>query len=215
MAVAEDTAPVFPACPTYGFQMTPRILVKRTEREGGYSRRDRKWSEALRMFNAVPLGNKVEADAYTIYNFFLAIGGQSTLFRFKDWIDFKSCDIEADYTALDQPFLLISGSPGGYQMLKAYTYGSFTEYRRITKPVGSTILVANQSGVVQATTAYTVEEATGLIVPNGSFSGTPGSWGGEFYVPCTFAEDLDIEIVNYRIQRLAAVLREERIEPLT
>jgi len=215
MAVAEDAdAPVFPECPTYGFTVEPRYLVKVVSREGGFERRDRKWQYPLHNYTAVPMGERADEDAFNVVNFWHAIGGMSTLFRFKDYSDYRSAIHRVAITALDQPFTVISGSPGGYQLLKAYTYGSFTQYRYITKPIGSTILVANQSGVVQATSTYTVEEATGLVVPNGGFSGTPTSWGGEFYVPVRFASELQVELTNFRVQRISFQLVEVRIPQL-
>lgn len=200
----------FPACPTYGFTARPGFLVKIVAREDGSERRDRKWEQALRVYDGVPLGDQREADMYAVYNFFLAGGGTHQRFRFKDWSDFKSCAINATPAPSDQPFVTGPGSPGAYQLVKQYVHGSRVTQRTIYHPKGDTIRVQNTLGAEQPSSAWTIEEDTGLLVPGGSFVGTPGGWGGEFYVPARFATDIDVSIVNYKIQRVTCTLKELR-----
>jgi uncharacterized protein (TIGR02217 family) len=216
MAVTTDTSPLFPKCPTYQFQVEPRFLVKSTQREGGYERRDLKWEYPLHVFTAVPMGNQQHRDIYEVKNFYMIVQGRFRSFRFKDWSDYKSCNIDDEVAATDQPLVVVNGSPGGYQLTKRYTFGSgaglLTQDRPITKPKGDTIIVANEVGATQATSTYTVEEATGLIVPNGSFVGTPTAWGGEFYVPVRFDSELSIQLTNYKVQSAQFGLAEVRYE---
>ncbi len=164
------------------------------------------------MYDGVPLGNRAEGDMYAIYEFFHAMGGTHGRFRFKDWVEYKSCAIGGTPAPMDQPFVTGPGSPGSYQLVKQYVSGARITARTILHPKGDTIRVQNTLGVEQANTRWTIEEDTGLLVPGGSFVGTPGGWGGEFYVPARFAADIAVEISNYRIQSLSCTLKELRRE---
>lgn len=209
--ITPDLSPIFPSCPTFGFSVKPRLLVKKTALESGRTLRDRKWAQGLRLYEGVPLGQRPQADIERALNFFWAIGGESILFRFKDWSDYKSCILDDDPDPLDQAFSLVSGSPGGYRLVKAYTSGVFTEYRKITRPNGSTIRVANELGVEQAASRWTIDESSGFLIPDGTFVGTPTTWGGEFYVPVAFDEGgTQFELTNHKIQSATVTLLEER-----
>lgn len=213
MTIIATTRPTFPGCPTYGFTSRPEYLVKVIQREGGYERRDRKWSEPLHFYDGAPMGDRPQADIEAIAAFYHAMGGTWGQFRFKDWADYKSCALDFDPTPLDQPFVLINGSPGGYQLSKTYNATGLQTVRYIRAPVGSTIVVANTLGATQAPSSYTIEEDTGLLTPGIGFTGTPGSWGGQFYVPCRFAAAIAVEITNFKIMNLACSIKEIRPEP--
>lgn len=215
--ITSDPSPVFPACPTFGFSIKPNLLVKKTGLESGRVLKDRKWAEGLRVYEGVPLGQRPQADIEAALMFFWAIAGEAITFRFKDWADFKSALLDDDITPLDQPFTFLAGSPGGYRLAKLYQVtgrdGStlYQEYRRITRPLGETIRIANEVGVEQATTRWTLDERTGIVTPNGSFAGVPTSWGGEFDVPVSFNQGgTSFELTNYKVQTATVTLQEER-----
>jgi uncharacterized protein (TIGR02217 family) len=210
MPIQDDDAVTFPACPTYGFSVDPSILVKIVSREGGFERLDRKWAHPRRRYDGIPVGEKPQADIEEILHFFLAVGGMSTYFRFKDWTDYKSCSLDDEVTPLDQPFSFESGSPGGYRLIKRYSIGPFTYDRPIYRPIGTTIRVANQSGTEQAESTWILQESTGLLAPLGTFTGTPTSWGGEFDVMVRFNAPFIPEISNFKIQKASVSLIEKR-----
>lgn len=213
MTVTASLLPVFPECPTYGFSSTPDYLVKIVTREGGFETRDRKWEEPLHAYEGVPMGNRPQADIERILKFYHAVGATAYKFRFKDWIDYMSCDLDDEPSALDQPLTLVSGSPGGYQLLKRYAtedVAGYETYRTIRKPLGTSIRIANQAGVEQSSSTFNVEEDTGLINVLPGFSGTPATWGGEFYVPCRFAAPIKPTIVNRKIISLECYISEIR-----
>lgn len=210
--ITTTTLPTFPMCPTYGFTSRPTYRVKATEREDGSERRDRKWRAPLHIYDGVPLGNRREEDMYAIYEFFNAMGGTHDRFRFKDWVEYKSCAIHGTPAPADQPFVTGPGSPGGYQLVKQYVSGSRITQRTIYHPKGDTIRVQNNLGAEQANTTWTIEEDSGILFPGVGFVGTPGGWGGEFYVPARFAADIAVEISNYQIQSLSCTLKELRKE---
>jgi uncharacterized protein (TIGR02217 family) len=210
MTIQTDDSVTFPACPTYGFSVDPSILVKIVSREGGFEKLNRKWQHPRRRFDGVPVGDRPQADVEEILYFWLAVGGMSTYFRFKDWTDYKSCVLDDEPTMLDQPFSFESGSPGGYRLIKRYQIGPYTYERPIYRPIGSTIRVANQSGNEQVESRWILQESTGLLQPLGTFVGQPTSWGGEFDVQVRFNAPFIPEISNFKIQRATVSLIEKR-----
>lgn len=210
MTLQADDLPTFPTCPTYGFTVDPVFLVKIVQREGGYERVDRKWEQALRKYDGMPTGDQPQADIEELLYFWLAIGGMAGTFRFKDWTDYKSCRLGETISATDQPFSFESGSPGGYRLIKRYTYGSLTHDRTIYRPVGSTIRVANESGVEQSPSTWLLQESTGLLQTLPGFSGTPAAWGGEFDVWCRFNSPFVPQISNHEIQSATVSIIEKR-----
>lgn len=204
-----DASPIFPACPTYGFTVDPLILVKIVTLESGFERTTRKWRQALRTYSGMPVGQKPQADIEAVMYFYLALGAMSTAFRFKDWTDYKSCVLDDEPTPIDQPVQVTTDqSPERYRLVKNYSAGGFTHTRTISRPRGETIRVANEHGVEQ--TDWNLDEATGYIVPGGTFAGIPTAWGGEFDVYCRFDGNFQIEISNFKIQTATVNLIEKR-----
>lgn len=204
--ITADTTPTFPVCPGYGFTVDPFFLVKIITREGGFELVDRKWSQARREFNGVPIGDKPQEDIEQILYFWLAMGGMSTSFRFKDFTDFKSCKLGETIAGTDQP--LVSLGANQYQITKRYTVGSITHTRNIYRPIGSTLIVVNELGAVQ--TSWTLNEATGVITKGGAFTGTPTAAGFEFDVLCRFNASFAPQIVDQEIQNAEVSLIEKR-----
>ena len=211
MTIIADTSPIFPACPTFGFTAEPEYLVKITAREGGYERRDRKWSRPLIKFTGVPLGDQPQADIEAVLYFWHAMGGMSSPFRFKDWTDFKSCRLDATPAATDQPLVPSGDTPVSYRLVKQYVVGSVIQQREILRPVGSSILIANETGAVQSAADWHLDESTGLVTLASGFAGTPTAWGGEFYVWVRFNGQLNPQISNFLAQNLTVQLAELRV----
>jgi uncharacterized protein (TIGR02217 family) len=207
-----DPAPVFPACPTYGFTTSPDYLVKYIAREGGFERIDIKWEEPLHTYSGTPLGNRPQRDIERVLYFYHALK-KGNRFRFKDWADYKSCILDNDPTPLDQPLQLAAGSPSGYQLTKQYVAADFVTIRTIYRPKANTIRIANGAGVEQAATTWTLEESTGLVTPGLGFTGTPATWGGEFDVWCRFDGAPQLQILDFKIQTATINLKEVRPNP--
>lgn len=208
--ITPDSTVLFPACPTYGFTVDPLILVKIVELESGFERSNRKWAQALRTYSGVPVGQRPERDIESIYYFYLAIGGMATPFRFKDYVDFKSCRLGADPTPVDQDIVSNGASPPLYRLAKIYEISNLSMIRYITRPIGSTVMVANESGVEQDPSLWTLDESTGFITVESGFDGIPSSWGGEFDVYCRFDGQFSVEITNHRIQSATVNIVEKR-----
>lgn len=207
--IVHDTSEVFPGCPTFGFVAEPNYLVKITSREGGFERRDRKWARPLTKYTGVPMGDRPQADIEQILYFWHAMGGMWSGFRFKDWTDFKSCRLDASPLATDMPLAASGDSPASFRLIKQYRAGSTIQEREITRPIGSTIHIANEVGATQ--TAWTLDEKTGLVTIGGGFSGTPTSWGGEFDVWVRFDAQFNPTFSNHNIMNVSVSLAEIRV----
>jgi uncharacterized protein (TIGR02217 family) len=193
--IIPDTSAIFPNCPTFGYISEPNYLVKITSREGGFERRQRMWSRPLTKITASPSGDQSNVDIQAVQTFWHAMGGLSSAFRALDWTDYKSCLLNETPAATDMPLVLSGDSPASYRLMKQYVVGSIIQQREILKPVGSTILIANETGTPQ--TDWTLDESTGLLTKGGTFSGTPHSWGGEFYIWCRFDAQFNPTISNW------------------
>jgi uncharacterized protein (TIGR02217 family) len=208
--IVADPLPIFPQCPTFGFQSQPDYLVKIVQREGGFERRDRKWMRPLLRFPTVPTGKQREADIEAATNFWHVVGGRASGFRFKDWADYSSTRFGLSPTPNDQIFTLVPDSPGKYQLTKRYQVGAIIQDRFIYRPDGASLRVANTLGVEQPNTTWTINEATGELSIGGGFTGTPGSWGGFFYCYVRFDSDFIVTLSDHRVQEVSFILQELR-----
>jgi uncharacterized protein (TIGR02217 family) len=211
--ITPDLAETFPNCPTYGFISEPNYLVKITAREGGFERVQRVWARPLLKFTGVPFGDQPFDDIEDILDFWHAMGGFSTPFRFRDWTDYKSCRLQATPAATDQPLIASGDSPPSWRLVKQYVTksGRTIQQREITRPIGSTILIANNLGAPQ--TDWTLNESTGLLVAGGTFTGTPHSWGGEFDVWSRFDAIFNPSISEHQVMNVTVQIAQKR-EPL-
>ena len=208
--ITPDTAPQFPICPAYGFRADPFFLVKIVARESGAELLDRKWELPRRKFDGVPIGDRAQEDIEEILYFWLAVGGMSSYFRFRDYTDYKSCRLGGTITPIDQPLVELDTSPLTYQLTKHYSVGALTHSRPIRRPTGTTVRVANEVGVEQSD--WSLDEATGVITPGPTFAGVPTAAGYEFDVLCRFNDNFAPQIVNQEIQNAEVSLIERRDE---
>ena len=204
-----DDSPIFPNCPTFGYVAEPNYLVKITSREGGFERRQRMWSRPLTRITASPTGDQPQKDIESVIAFWHAMGGLSSAFRATDWTDYLSCSLDDNPAPTDMPLVLSGDSPQSWRLVKQYTAGSIIQQREILKPLGASIRVANELAIEQHD--FTIDENTGLVTKGGTFSGTPTSWGGEFYIWCRFDAQLNPSVTNYKIMNITVQLAELRL----
>lgn len=202
-----DSTPVFPACPAFGFTVEPIILTRHVSTESGREASVRLWAEALREFTSVPIGDRVEPDIQQILYFWLAVGGTSGRFRFLDYSDYKSCQSHETPAAVDQPII---HEHDEFRLYKQYSFGPLIHERRIRRPIGATVSIANAGGVIQEPSSWTLDESNGVITTEGTFDGAPTFWGGEFHVLARFWAELPIEISTARLQSTAFTVKEVR-----
>ena len=205
-------SPIFPTCPSFGYTAQPDISVTVTVTASGRERRNRNWKYPLNSYDCT-VGPRDEDSVQTLREFFLAMGAQECGFRFMDNADYKSCNVSGLPNHDDQPILLdTSVSPGEYQLFKQYVAGTRVLLRKIQKPIEGTIVVAHNGTLLAEGTDYTLDYATGVVVP---FVGVTGqfTWGGEFHTPVRFNSAFPLQIVDQQIMSVQFTMIEIR-DPL-
>ena len=162
----------------------------------GFEERNGVWASSRRRYD-VGSGVKTLADLHETIAFFEARMGRLYAFRFKDFLDFKSCAPLAEVSPTDQPIATSDGTTKTFQLTKTYASGPSAWTRVIKKPVPETLHVA-LAGVEQLS-GWSVDTATGLLTfATAPAPGTAITAGFEFDVPVRFDTDsLSINLANF------------------
>lgn len=168
----------FPADISYGSKGGPTFSTSVFTAASGFEQRNINW-EAARCKYDVSHGIRDKADMDTIIDFFYAVRGKATGFRYKDW---------ADYQLTQELIATGNGTLDDFQIIKKYTVGA-TDYtrtiRKIVTPAAGPPVIPFQVYVNDVlktpTTDYTVNYNTGII----SFT-TPPPNGHTIKVTCEF-----------------------------
>jgi len=185
-------SPRFPNVISKGARGGPRYRVDKTAVRSGAVYRNLVWDWARHEYDAA-CGVRIASALEVLLYFFHVVGGPSIGFRFKDWLDYKSCIRSATPTALDCSIGTGDGSDATWQLYKTYVQGAYSRQRQIRKPVSGTVLVAVAGTLKTETTQYTVDYTTGIITFTAGNIPTVGqaiTAGFEFDVPVYFAEDI-------------------------
>ena len=154
----------------------------------GFEERNSSWAQSRRRYDA-GLGVRSLDDLSAVLTFFEARHAQLYGFRWKDWLDHKSCAPSDIVTASDQ-ILTVGADPRVFQLVRSYHDAAGSYMRKITKPVEHSVLVA-VDGIGQIDGQdYSVDLTTGEI----TFDTAPGASqvvtaGFEFDVPVRFDTD--------------------------
>lgn len=172
----------------------------------GHEERNTPWEQARRRYDA-GLGVRSLDDLDLVLGFFEARRGQLFGFRWKDWLDHKSCPPSAAPAPDDQTIGLGDGAETLFQLTKSYGSGAEAMIRPITRPVDGTVLVA-LDGVAQAEGVdFTADLATGIV----AFAAPPGvgvaiTAGFAFDVPVRFDTDvLEVNIAAFEAGEVPSI----------
>ncbi len=163
----------------------------------GHEQRNARWRFARRRWQ-VGYGLKTMDDLHAVIVFFEARRGRLHAFRFRDWVDWKSCPPLREATPTDQELGTGDGVTTTFQLVKRYGDAANAEVRRITRPVPGSVRVAIDGA--ELTGGFTVDHATGVV----TFDAAPAAGalvtaGFEFDVPARFdADDLRLDLESYR-----------------
>ncbi|MEO1724597.1 MAG: DUF2460 domain-containing protein [Pseudomonadota bacterium] len=182
-------------------------LERRTEvvtLANGHEERNTPWSAGRRRYDA-GLGVRTLDDLADVTAFFEARRGRLHAFRWKDWLDHKSCAPSAMPAATDQAIGTGDGSATTFQLAKTYEPGSHGIARPITKPVAGTVLVA-LDGADQVS-GWSLDPEAGVV----TFDVAPGvgvavTAGFEFDVPVRFDTDaVDVNLAAFEAGEIPSI----------
>jgi len=179
---------LFPLAVRYGASGGPHFATEIVTIQGGYERRNQRWSQARRRFDA-RTGVTSAMEASLLLAFFHARCGRARGFRLKDWSDFSSArDGRLAPTAQDQIIGSGDGATSVFQLVKTYGSGGASHVREIRKPVEGSVLISVDD--VAYETEWSVDASTGLV----TFAQAPATGavikaGFLFDVPVRFDTD--------------------------
>ena len=198
--------PRFPERIAYGSTFVPSFSTTIIETASGFEQRNRNWEMPRYRFE-VGMGIKTLDDYYELLDFFYAVGGMAYGFRFKNWMDYKSCQPNKTVTPLDQLIGIGDGITKQFQLKKTYVKGLLTTERTITKPVFNTVKISvNQKLAEHAAIDYISGKVLFEIPPEKS---SVISAGFEYDTPCRFdSDELPITIEQVELGGVRVGLRE-------
>jgi uncharacterized protein (TIGR02217 family) len=184
--------PRFPEDISYDSRGGPRFNTRRVQVASGQVIRNQIWSYPVHEFDVAYGVNTVARHENLLY-YFMVVGGTAVGFRYKDWMDFKSCLRANTPAATDCALGTGDDVTAAFQLKKIYTQGAYTRARKILKPISGTVLVAVAGTLKTETTHYTVNYATGIVTFTAGNIPTAGqavTAGFEFDVPVCFDQDV-------------------------
>jgi len=181
--------PEFPLCLSYGSSSAPSYSTRIVGSGTGWEVRNADWYTSRNRFDAA-VTVRSQGDLYELVEFFHAMRGAWTAFRFKDWLDYKSCAPTGTPAALDQ-LVVASATAGQNNIVLTKTYRDASDdaatLRYITQPKEDTVLVAVDSAVVDPAD-YTMTDGK-IVLDTALTVGQTLHAGYEFFVPMRFEED--------------------------
>lgn len=194
--------PRFPEDISYGSVGGPEYLTNVVEIDSGALIRNSVWTYGRHSYD-VAYGVKTQSDLETLLNYFHMVLGRGIGFRYKDWLDYKSCVTEDTPAFTDCNIGTGTGALATFQLRKGYTVGgTYYTYRNILKPVTGTVKVGVAGVQKTQTTHWNVNTTTGIITftaGNIPGAGAAVTAGFEFDVPVAFASDrLNVNLNDYK-----------------
>jgi len=203
--------PRFPDNIAQGSSGGPEYKTRITSYGAGYENRDILWDYPRHKFD-ISYGIRKIEDLYVVIEYFHIAKGRGHAFRYKDFMDFKSCAIEDTPASTDQATDPAVGDTVevDFQLIKTYTKGALSGTRDITKPVLGSVTVSLDD-VLQGS-GWTVDTTTGIV----TFSSAPGTdvevkAGYQFDVPVRFdIDELNIVYSDYEAGGVSILVLEDK-----
>ena len=169
----------------------------------GFEERNSPWAHSRRRFDA-GLGVRTLDDLADVLAFFEARHGQLFGFRWKDWLDHKSCAPSQSPAPTDQS---LTGAGTQWQLVKSYQDGGAGYGREITKPVAGTVRIAIDAVEQTEGSDYTVDHTTGTV----TFAAAPAGGsivtaGFEFDIPVRFGTDtIEVNLAAFEAGEIPSI----------
>lgn len=194
----------FPAAISFGSSGGVERRTDIVELVSGHEERNSPWAHSRRRYDA-GLGVRSLDDLAAVLAFFEARRGRLYGFRWKDWLDHKSCAPSATPAATDQAMADGVGATE-WLLTKAYRDVGGSYLRPIRKPVPASVRVA-VGGTELSPEAFTVDGATGVVtLAEAPAAAAAVTAGFEFDVPARFDTDLiEVNLAAFRAGEIPSI----------
>ncbi len=194
----------FPATISFGSSGGIERRTEIVELVSGHEERNSPWAHSRRRYDA-GLGIRSLDDLDTVLAFFEARHGRLYGFRWKDWLDHKSCAPSGVPAATDQA-MVAGASPTTWSLAKAYGDGGGTYVRPIRKPAPGSVRIA-VGGVELTSGQFAVNAATGGVsLASPPPAGAAVTAGFEFDVPVRFDTDLiEVNLAAFKAGEIPSI----------
>lgn len=184
----------FPTDLSFGSVGGPERRTRIVALASGREERQTPWRHSRRRYDA-GLGVRRLDDLHALISFFEARRGRLHGFRWKDWLDFKSCAPSQTPAATDQLLGFGDGARVEFQLMKTYLSGVAAYERPIFKPVEGSLLAAVEGAPASAS----LDPTTGLLTfPAPPPDGARVTAGFLFDTPVRFDSDrLEIDLAGF------------------
>ena len=181
----------FPDDIAYGASGGPKFSTDIVVTGSGYEQRNINWYESRGEWN-VGHGVKTPQQMRNLLAFFRVAKGKGNTWRFKDWSDFQ---VEQGWIGSG------NGVNKSFQIVKIYSFGSYTHTREIKRPVVGTVKVYVDD-VLAELSSWECDYTTGIITfTTAPAVGTVIEVACEFDVVCRFDTDkMDVNIKEFNVQ---------------
>ena len=184
----------FPAAISFGSSGGVERRTEIVSLVSGFEERNSPWAQSRRRYDA-GLGVRSLDDLAEVLAFFEARHGQLFGFRWKDWLDHKSCVPSAAPSASDQ---VLEGAGTLRQLVKRYEDSAGSYVRTITKPVAGTVTLALDGMPLTEGADFSVDGATGQVTLVADPVAGEVTAGFEFDVPVRFdTSSLEINLAAF------------------
>ena len=196
----------FPAAISFGSSGGVERRTEIVRLVNGFEERNTPWEQSRRRYDA-GLGTRTLDDLDAVLAFFEARRGMLYGFRWKDWMDHKSCRPSEAPGDADQQIGTGDGATTVFQLVKHYAPGLHSYRRTITKPVAGTVAVAIDGAALSEGADFSVDTAAGkitLAVPPAV--GADVTAGFEFDVPVRFdADAIEVNLAAFEAGEVPSI----------
>lgn len=180
----------FPAAISFGSSGGIERRTEIVELVSGREERNSPWAHSRRRYDA-GLGVRSLDDLGEVLAFFEARHGRLYGFRWKDWLDHKSCAPSGTPGPVDQKLVADTLPTRRWKLSKAYWDMAGGYVRPITRPVAATVRVAVDGVELIPGDDFVVEPVTGdVTLAVAPPIGAAVTAGFEFDVPVRFDSDV-------------------------
>lgn len=199
---------LFPLAVAFGATGGPQRRNEIVQLASGREKRNQRFALSRRRYDA---GSGVRSldDLYDVLAFFEARRGSLYAFRFRDPFDMKSCRPGGAPASTDQPLGTGDGATAGFPLVKAYGDGDEAFARPITLPVDGSLRVAVAGVEKAASTDFSFDQASGMVVfAAGAVpaAGAAVTAGYSFDVPARFdADGVSISLTAFKAGQIPTI----------